>query len=393
MKRKHRLTLMMIVAAAVWVVGSAAEKVVILTNGRQLVGEVTETKDGWQIRKPGGVLIVLGADDVARIEDVKTPEIEYQRRLAGTDQKDPEKLYQLARWATDRNMLTEARDVLKKVLKLKPDDENAKLLLRLVEIRLRAATRPAPPGATTREGVGVRIKPSELLKKEDIYRIRLHELRENDRVRIKYRGDVLDRFVKSMRGVGIFAEEGGEVRFRRAPALVQVRYILENIDRDSLLRNDILIESDPLVMSQFRTRIWQIISKGCATASCHGGIKGAGGLRLFSASARRDQVVYTNFYILTRWSRSGRKLMKRDNPEMSLLLQYGLPKGLARLRHSDRVRSNPIFRNPADGNYKILMAWLKLLKHPVPGGARPYGIIYKIPGQPEPTTIPSIYDD
>lgn len=393
MKTKHGLALMAIVAAAIWSGAMAAEKVVILTNGAQVVGEVIKTKDGYQVRKPGGVLIVLSADQVDRIEEVKTQQSEFEGRLAKTDQKDPEKLYELARWASDEGMLTQARDVLNKVRQLDPTHEGARLLLRLVELRTKAATRPTTTGPS--EEPPDKFKPSELLKKEDIYAIRLHELRRGDKVRVVYRNKVLDRFIESMRGVGIFAEQGGEARFRTAARIDQVRYILENTDRDSPLRADILIESDPLVIRQFRTRIWQMLSRTCGAASCHGGVKGAGTLKLLSAPSVRDEVVYTNFFILSGWARGGRKLMKRDNPEMSLLLQYGLPKDLARLTHPDPPRVEPIFRNPSDANYGLVLEWLKLLRHPVPGGAKPYGIDFQIPGQPTKptTTTPSIFDE
>ena len=390
MRQRHRLALAGLVLAAAWIGATAAEKVITLKNGRQLVGEVTETRNGYEIRKPGGVLIVIGKDDVEKIEDVQTQENEYQQRLKATDPKDPEKLYQLARWAADKDLLVEARGLLDKVLKLKPGDENARLLLRLVDIRLKAATRPSTSGPSTRQGTDVRIPPSQLLSQEDVYRIRLLELQRGDRVRIEYRDRALDRFIEQMRGTGDFAKAGGERRFRTAPRIDQVRYILENTDRASPLRDDILIKTDPSVMSQFRTRVWQIIASGCATSQCHGGLKGEGGLRLLTAPTSQDRVVYTNFYVLTDWSLGGRKLMKRDNPEMSLLLQYGLPPDLARLPHP--VRITPVFRNPDDRNYRLVLEWIKSLRHPVPGGARPYGIKYEIPGQPKTTTTPSIFD-
>ncbi len=387
MKPKRLLAIALIAAAAVAVVAAGEEKIVTLKNGRQIVGEVTKTEDGYEIRKPGGVLIVIAADDVASITEAKTAESEFQRQLAKTDQKDPEQMYQLARWAMDQDMLTEAKDLLQKVLKLKADHENAQLLLKLVEIRLKTVTRPPPPETTTRE----KPTPSELLTEEDMYRIRLVELRPGDRVRVRFRDKLLERFIDSMRGTGVFAEPGGRARFLGASQVEQVQYILQNTDRDSPLRNDILIESDPSVMTEFRTRIWPIVLKGCATTQCHGGVKGAGALRLFGGPTTRDQVVYTNFYLLSTWSRGGKMLIHRDKPEMSLLLQYGLPQELAQFQHP--VAIDLLFRDREDRDYKLILDWIKSLRFPVPGGATPYGVSYKIPGQPEkPTTAPSIFD-
>jgi len=386
MRPKHALVLTAMVLLVVWVCVTAAEKVVTLKDGRKLAGEVTETSDGYEIRIRAGAVVVVSKDNVASVEDVKTSQSEYQLRLAKTDLKNPDSLYALARWATDNEMLTEARDVLKKVLALKSDHENAKLLLRLVEIRLARTTEPALP-PTTGPAVPATGK-LPLLKTEDVYRIRLLELRADDRARIEFRDDLLERFIESMRGVGIFAERGGETRFRTMSRVAQARYILENTDRDSALRDDILVKSDPAVITQFRTRVWPIISRGCATASCHGGVKAVGGLRLFSMPLKDERVVYTNFYILSEWS-GGRKLIDRGKPEMSRLLQYGLPKELAKAPHP-KAFTPPLFLSPRDRNHKFVEDWIRSLRHPLVGG---YRIDYKIPGLPEPTTAPSPFEE
>lgn len=377
---------------------TAKQQVVVLKNGRRIQGEVTKTKDGYQVKTPGGTA-VFAADQVASVEDVVTPQDELKGRLAKIDAKDPEALYQLARWAQGKGMLKESRDLLKKVLAIKSDHRQARRRLELVEEMLAAATRPeivATRIVTTR-----RIKPpligkGRLLTQEDIYRIRLMELQEDDVVNIKFRKKVLDRFVEMMRGTDIFRQPDGERRFRGAKPVAQARYILANTDPDSYpIRDDILIQSDPKVMRQFKTRIWPIVAASCASPSCHGGAKGAGGFKLFNVPLTDDRVVYTNFYILHTWSRSrgARKVIvrgDREHRERSLLLQYGLPHKLAKLRHPARIDS--AFRSNRGQKYRLVDRWIYDLHHPFlsPG----YRIDYQVPGMPKKTTTttPSIFD-
>lgn len=395
MTPRHVLALLAVLALAILVGPTSAEKIVTLRNGRKLVGEVTEVKDGYRIRLRAGAVVVVSSDEVLRIEEIKRPLNEFKRRLAATDKQDPEKLYELARWAADNNLLREARSVLERVLQLKPEDENAKLLLRLVELRLGPATTttaPMPTTTTTTTKEAPPIDAAKLLTLEDVYRIRLHELQRGDRVRVEFRDKLLDRFIESMRGTDIFRDSEGVRRFRQAPRVDQARYILENTDRDSPFRKDILIKTDPSVMLRFKTRVWRVISRSCASSSCHGGVKGQGRLKFFSMRSSDDRVVYTNFFILHAWSTAGRELIKRDNPEMSLLLQYGLPPKLARLRHPEQARISPIFRSPDDRNYKMIEEWIRSLRYPLTGG---YQTKYKLPGQPPTTTTTtqSIFDE
>lgn len=378
---------------------TAKQQVVVLKSGRRIQGEVTKIEAGYQVKTPGGT-IVFAADQVAKVEDVVTQQDELQARLAKIDAKDPEALYQLARWAQGQGMLKEARDLLKKVLAIKSDHRQAKRRLELVEKQLAAATRPEAVAtrvvATRPVGKPPLVGKDQLLTKEDIYRIRLMELQENDLVNIRFRNKVLERFIKMMRGTDIFRRPDGERSFRGAKPVVQARYMLENTDENSYaIRDDILIQSDPKVMVQFKTKIWPIVAASCASPSCHGGAEGPGGFKLYNVPITDERVVYTNFYILHTWSRArrARKLIvrgDRDHRERSLLLQYGLPPNLARVRHP--ARTDPAFQSNTGRKYRLVDRWIRDLRHPFlsPG----YRIDYQVPGMPKKTTTtqPSLFD-
>ncbi len=393
----RKLLALAAVLAMVLLIGAeltAEEKVLVLTNGRRIRGEITKTADGYEVKTATGMTAVIAAKDVLRVEDVATPTSGLAQRLAKIDQKDPDALYDVAKWAVQQNMLPEARDLLKQVLKLKPDHRLAGIRLKLVEMRI-ASERPTTRNGRTTTGPikPIKVNRSMLLTQEDVYRIRLAELTAEDRVAIEFRNKVLDRFIAARRGVGLFAEPGGEARFRAGSRIRQAQYILRNTDeRDFAIRDDILVKNDPLVLREFRTRIWPFVAANCAKPSCHGGARGAGKLRLLNLPSTQDRVVYTNFYILHAWSRDGRKLIDRKRREMSLLLQHGLPADLARTPHP--APTGVIYRSRETRNYVNVDRWIGRLRWPfLPPG---YRVKYdKVPGMPkatETTTQPSIFE-
>ncbi|KKK96974.1 hypothetical protein LCGC14_2657410, partial [marine sediment metagenome] len=383
--------LLIVAIVAAIAVGAVAEhKVVTLKTGQRLTGEVTKTKDGYEIKTPRGT-VVVAASQVLRIDKAVVPADELKRRLDRIDQSNAEALFGVANWAWEKKLLAESLDLLNKVLKLKPDHENAALLKRLVEIAL-AAQKPRPPvGPTTRvtTTMGSRIHPSKLLKMDDVYRIRLLELRGSDRVPIEFRNKVLDEFIEANRGEDKLAERRGERDFRALRPVRQALYILDHTDRsDTRFRKNILVKKDPAVMRTFRTRVWPIVQAGCASASCHGGAKTPGKFKLFNAPMADDRVAYTNFYILQAWTKSSRAMIDRDEPAQSRLLQSGLPDEIATraASHSKKPLQPPVFRSTRDRKFRLIEKWIKSLRQPLlrPG----YRVNYALPGLGKPKPAP-----
>lgn len=382
MKRSFHISLILLTVALAASVASAEEMEVTLSDGTVIVGEVTQVDDNtYQVVTAGGTMTV-SADQVARIEARQTLAEQYQARKAELEPGDVQGLYQLAVWARDNGLLTQARDDLETVLELDPDNENASLMLRLVNQRIareQEDDEDDQPGPATRPGP----QRTPLMSEEDIYRIRLAELRPSDRVSVDLRNEVVDRFVDQMRGIGDFAQDGFEARFRRADRVDQVVYMLRHAPNDPQMREDIRVLTDPEFMVTFRTRIWPLIEQNCASGTCHGGTEGAGDLKLLSLRIGDRAVDYSNFYILDSYQGSQGRMIWRDQPRLSLLLQFGLPRDLARLQHPTEIR--PIFRNTRDPQYRLVEDWIRQLSYP----PRPnYGVQYQPPGreEPQPTT-------
>ena len=92
-------------------------------------------------------------------------------------------------------------------------------------------------------------------------------------------------------------------------------------------------------------------------------------MKLFRTTGRDEKTDYTNFVILDGMtSRDGRyRVIDRQNPDKSLLLQYGLMPELAEARHPEKLRQ-PIFLNKSSPSYRHVLNWIQTSlrgpKHP-----------------------------
>ncbi len=368
----------------------AATKTVILKDGRKLTGEVTETKDGNIIVKTKyGETAPIKPDEIQSIEDVVTPEEEYARKLKEIDPKSADDHYKLGKWAFDNGLLDIAEKELNEALEIDPDHKRASLLLRQVKAKLEEAGETGGTGGTepekgeeggkTTEGAAA-VKPEYLVSQEDIYRIRFAELRESDRVTVELKNDVVERYIESMQGIGDFKEKNFAKKFRGWPKLQKAKYIHDNTESDNVsIRDDILITKDPQFMTDFRTQVWPILTGGCAALSCHGGEKVNGGLKVFNVSAKDVKVDYTNYVLLwgcvkTNDGGGYRRVIDKNWPELSLLLQYGLPPENARYKHPVKIKA--MFTSTKDKRYIRILDWIKSLEGPpMPN----YHLAYKPP--------------
>ncbi len=359
------------------------KKLVTLSDGRKLLGTVTKTETGYRIRMDIGGAIFFPAEEVVSIEDYLTPEQRYQQKLKGIDAKDPEARYQLAKWAMEQEFLEIAGKELEQALKLKPGTGKYSWLLKQVEAKLAKTKRPRPKPTTTTDvagktTVGAKLKKALLIGDEDIWRIRLAELREDDRVPIDFRNNVIERFVDKMYGKRNFRDQYFPAQFRSFPPVRKTMYILEHIEpKDTDIRKDIVVLSDPRFMIDFRARIWPVVARSCAGSRCHGSRNRVqGGLRLFNVTPRTERIDYANFAILdsVQVAKKGRKLINRANVNESLLLQFALPPKQAKFRHP--VEITPLYGNRRSLAYQVMFDWIEGLAGPPHPG---YDLEYRLP--------------
>ncbi|MDP6637053.1 MAG: hypothetical protein QGG42_19305 [Phycisphaerae bacterium] len=309
-----------------------------------------------------------------RTEDPAKLRQEFITRRAAIRARDSKGFLRLGKWAYDKKLLSDAKGVLTTALQLDPELVEAAKLLNKINTEI-TAVGPSTGG----------VRDKYLLSAGDVFKVRLEEFRqEGDVVRVKYRNRVLRRFVAAMTGRDEFESdmEFGK-KFMGYNAIKKLQYILDpnrDIAPETLetLKKDILIETDPLFMKTFRSRIWPIVKQNCATTGCHGAPEGVGGFKLFNAPARDVKITYTNFIILAgAYGAKGGRMLDRDTIQDSLLLEYLLPASLAKYPHPRMKKPmRNLFKNRTQPAYKLISEWISSLTTP---GYPDYHLEYKPP--------------
>lgn len=387
----------------------AQQQTLRLKDGRSFTGDVTQTAQGYQVKvsQGGGYMVyTFPADQVQDVVAAVDPKEEYNKRREKADLNSATDLYNLAEWAMNNGMLKQAQTDVQAALKINPNDPKSSILLRQINDQLKreaVATTVAPrtsepvvvPGAAPKTG-------SELLVSEqDINRIRIQELRKDDTgVAIEFRNDILNRFVRAMRGKQGFKDINDEDRFMALSRLEQVLSIRREWDRnaDVTWMDDIAIKSDPRFMLDFRQKVWPTVAQFCATNECHGSDTGKGGLKLFNPPTMTEAILYTDFVILDGVATRGGRPIDRDYPDKSLILQYGLPRKTAQLRHPMEIRY--AYTAWESANFQTTLKWITALErnpHPeyhltykAPYGMKfQTGVTINITTEPAPTSKPA----
>jgi hypothetical protein len=71
------------------------------------------------------------------------------------------------------------------------------------------------------------------------------------------------------------------------------------------------------------------------------------------------------------------RMIDRQAPERSLLLQYAMPGSIAEYDHPDVPNYRPVLRGPTDVRYRQILSWIGHSLQPV---EPKYGIDFKTPG-------------
>ncbi len=312
-------------------------------------GQITAMQDSASSIKAASRPATPPTIDSARLARDRT---EYARKAKALSATDVKGRYELALWCRDRGLLAEARAELAAVLKLQPKHEAADRLLKTI-----------PKGhSTTRPANG----PEKFwMGQRDILRIRLAELRSTDKVRIAFNNNVLDRYVELAK-----LDVAAAKAFRgRTPVEMAIEILVTRPD-DRKLLGDIHVMSNPAFMSSFKLRVWPLLQTSCASMQCHGAKKGAGRLKLLNTTTAKDAFYYANFYILDSYRGKSGRLINRDAPGKSLLLEFGLPRPADTEKIARAIHPKPMgaehtpFLHKKTPAYRVIDGWIRGLYHP-----------------------------
>lgn len=394
------------------VVVHAELQTVKLKDGTEITADVTKVPGGYQIREKKGnseSIYVLPADKVEKVMPVADPEAEYKDKLSKIDPKSADAHFELAQWAFKAGKLEIAKKEAQAAVSLNKDHALAPLLLRQIEAAMQAASTgpaatPTPTGtATTGPGGDLRALEKLMLSEDDMARIRLAELRLDDvgKTKVDFKNKIVDSFLKAMSGTAEFYSKDAADQFRAGDRTAQALRIRQEYERDSGdVLDDIQVKSDPAFMTGYRKLVWPIVMNSCGSIKCHGAEKGQGRLKIFNLPGKNDKMDYTNFVILDGVSTSAGKVIDRDVPENSLILQYGLPEGAAKIRHPRKI--NDIYSKGIDDpQYLAIKLWIESLRPSPHPDYRltwkpPFGMVLNnnpaisLPGTTKPATAPAV---
>ncbi len=343
--------------------------VVILRNGQRRRGVIIEDTFDHVLIEIDGIRTRLVRETVDHVRLDPTFEQRYEQYRASA--RTPKQKLQLCRWLVHERRYELAAGELAKLVRESPEPEAARLLT-IVEAQLALGGADPDPGAAEPSddadpdhADAVRL-PSQILSLEDVNLIRVYEI-DFDRPPNVSVDPATIRAMIEQYGTNrvIPASERERRALYRADPLEIVEILFTLKARDLYPRVQVI--SEPHALNLFRRRVHNAwLLNTCATARCHGGVE-AGRFFLHRRGYKDERVRYTNLLILQRqevdpdWP-----LVNYDEPMMSLIVQYGLPRHLARQPHPDVKGWKPVFGRSGTRMLRDTVSWIETMMQPRP---------------------------
>jgi hypothetical protein len=359
-------------------------------DGKTIEGDIEEKPD-QVIVNLHGIRTAINRDNIdGQVEYFDNVEARYKDKIAKLPKKPTaaDRLA-IARWLYDVKSYDLALQEIDEARKIDPNSADAATLeqtiisQRRIE-KARTAGTPAPgagakPPADT--GAGATAKPAgtgekaKYLTPADINTIRQMEWREKDTIvpRAIVPPDVRKRYVE------LKALDPGAFAALSMPQ--QAYYILSDPEVPAEMKRQVKLTTDPQAVADYRRAIQPLLVNNCATIGCHGG-HNAGKFFLYNQNTEKDEVAYTNFYILQNFKESfGDKeysMIDRNYPDRSIMTYFALPPDASELKHPELKGQTykPLVPSRTSQSYRNLIEWMKELQ--AAGGD--YGIKYDLPG-------------
>jgi hypothetical protein len=368
--------------------------IVYLLDGDTREGVIIEDAFDHVLIEIEGIRAKLKRQDVSHVLLQPTFEERYAQAKSELQPGMFDAHLALCRWLFDQRRYELARDELRALLE-QVEMHDARELLKLVEAQLALARppEPAPGPAASRpdddepdEPASGPVYPADMLPREiisadDVNLMRVYEIDFDHAPKVTVTPDLVRELIEKYGTNKLIpaSQTGRNAMFRAAAdrPLEIVRLLFELKARD--LYPSIKVNSEPYALNLFRQRVhdtWLI--NGCATSRCHGGPY-AGPLFLHRRHYKDERVRYTNLLILERLKLDPQwPLVNWEKPEDSLIIQYALPRDLARKPHPQVAGWKPAL-NPTNLRLKDdAVAWMNSMYQPRPD----YPVKYEPPRLP-----------
>ncbi|UCD75066.1 MAG: hypothetical protein JSV91_14930 [Phycisphaerales bacterium] len=353
--------------------------VVILRNGRIQEGLILEDAFEYVLMEIEGIRSRLKRPVVHHVILQPSFEEKYEAYRSAIGPNMHEEHLGLCWWLMAQRRYELAEKELKELVAKKETPE-ARQLLTVVQAQLALGTpppldedagRPSPanPDGEERETGMVTEKdllPTKILTHRDVNIIRVYEIDFERPPKLTIGPDTIRQLITSYgTNKQIPASQTGRTAMFRADPIDITRLMFDLRARE--LYDQIQVLSEPYALNMFRQRVHNTwLMNNCATSRCHGGVH-AGRLFLHRRGYKDERVRCTNLLILERleidpaWP-----LINYDDPEMSLIIQHGLPRDQARMPHPDVKGWKPVFRPVNPRLLRDALAWIRSMMQPRP---------------------------
>lgn len=383
MKRRRGVRLFLLCGLSAATVSAsvllAKPGVVKTTDGQTYAGELDESSpETIVVTSPTNISTPIPRERIAAVEYTEDYEKNFRDRLSKLGPQDIAGRLKLAREAYEKRHYILARDAAEAARQIDPNNAEAADLVNSIQSQIRLERQQrlqqqqqqqqqqpaAAGGAGAGGGADAEVTTTQpmaerLLKPDQINAIRQAELRPDDPgVRVRFERDVKKRFMEYQNLTP------QEINRMSVNTLVQ-RIINEGTPE---MRRDVTIQNDPPAMLEFRRNVQPFILNNCATSGCHGTIQPAKFSLITPGDS--DAAMYTNFYTLQNYvkklptsgdnvfGRGELRMIDRQAPAQSLLLQYGLPGAVAEFDHPDVQGYRPPYRGVNDARYQQVLRWI-----------------------------------
>jgi len=342
--------------------------VVILNGGQKRVGVIVEDTFEHVIVKIDGIRTKLVREAVDFV--ILHPTFDQQYANYKLSARTPRLRLQLCQWLVDLHRYVLASEELAELIRDHPEPE-AIQLLNIVKAQL-AMTRKDPTSEPVKPGNGsnaddrANMLPAQILSPEDVNLIRVYEIDFDRPPQVAVDPATIRTMIELYGTSGVIpASERDRRALYRADSIDIVEVLFTLKARN--LYPDVNVITEPYALNLFRRRVHNAwLLNTCATARCHGGVD-AGRFFLHRRRHKDERVRYTNLLILERLEVDPEwPLVNYDEPMMSLIVQYGLPRHLARQPHPDVSGWKPVFGRGGQRLLRDTVTWIESMMQPRP---------------------------
>ncbi len=363
----------------------AREAVVTTADGRVLTGELVSQDEATVTLLISGIKTPIPRRSIQSVEIKAEPREQYREMRSKLDDGDLDGRYRLAYTMYEKKWYDLALSELQSIEQSFPESKKVKALAIVVSGRLaqqQAQTDPpdarhsARPSATATTDQITDGDEDLRLTEEQIALIRVYEVDLDVQPRITVPAETIDKLFEKYASDDRLNKD--RKAFRRLPGHEQLGILFDLQARE--LYGEVVIRQDSPALKAFRSQIHQrYVLNYCAATACHSN-GSQDGLHLLRLQPNSDATLYTNFYVLTRYENQVGKMIDRDTPRRSLLLQYGLAREVAATPHPDTSGWRAQFVSEDDERFQQYADVLEGFWSPAPE----YGINYT-PAQPPPS--------